>query len=372
MANKDYYNTLGVDKSASKDEIKKAYKKLAKKYHPDISKEADAEKKFKEVNEAADVLLDDNKKQKYDAYGSADGPDFRGGQGGFSSGFSGFGGGMNMEDIFEQFGFGGFGGGSQGHNQQRDTSIEAQIEISLEDVYFGVEKTIKINREEKCKTCDGKGAKSSNDIKNCNVCNGSGVETVLQRSILGTIRTQRVCSKCHGKGKEIKNPCSTCSGKGTTKIKSEINVKIPKGVENGVTLRVSQKGSFNIDTNKYDDLYLKIFIKKDKNFDVDEANLYMDLDINFIQAILGDEVEFKHFKKTLSLKIPEGTQAGTILRLKGKGLPYFNYNSYGDLYVKVNVEIPKSTTSKQKNILMDYAKTLKDKGFMDRLKSLFK
>ncbi len=370
MAKKDYYDILGVSKNASKEEIKKAHKKLAKKYHPDINKDPGASDKFKEIQEAADVLTNDDKKQKFDTYGSAEGPQ---GFGGSSSGFSGFGGGMNMEDIFEQFGFGGFGGNSSSHRQQeRDTSIEAQIEISLDDVYFGVEKTIKINKEDKCDSCFGKGAKNPEDVLTCSNCHGSGVETIVQRSILGAIRTQRPCSKCRGSGKIIKNPCNNCSGTGTTKTKSEINIKIPKGVENGVTLRVSGKGSYNPDNSNYGDLYLKVFVKKHKTFDVDGADLYMNLQINFVQAILGDEIEFKHFDKTLSLKIPTGTQSGTVLRLKDKGLPYFNYKENGNLYVKINVEIPKSTTNKQKEILLDYAKTLKDKGFMDRLKSLFK
>ena len=372
---KDYYKILGVDKNASKDEIKKAYKKLAKKYHPDISKEENAESKFKEINEAAEVLLDDNKRKQYDTYGSADGPQGFGGFSG-SAGFDPSDFGINIDDIFEQFGFGGgfsSGFGSRrGHKQEKDTSIYKEIEITLDEVYFGTEKKIKIEIDDKCPECDGKGAKNPEDTKICPTCHGSGVVTEVQRSILGAIRTQRTCPECDGKGKIISNPCPTCHGSGTKKKKKEVTIKIPKGIESGMTLRVQRKGSYNPDTNSYGDLFVKVYVKPNNEYEVDGVNLYKNLNINFVQAILGDEIEFKHFDKTLSLKIPAGTQPNSILRLKGKGLPHFNYNGYGDLYIKVNVEIPKSTTKKQKEILLEYAKTLKDKGFMERLKSLFK
>ena len=371
---KDYYNILGVDKNSSKDEIKKAYKKLARKYHPDISKEDNAEAKFKEINEAAEVLLDDQKKQRYDTYGSADGPSGFGGGGYSSGGFNPGDFGINIDDIFEQFGFGGggFGSSRSSYSNRKDTRVSTQIEIDLDDVYFGCEKDIKVTRDDKCDDCDGKGAKDSSDIQTCSHCNGTGVVTEIQRSILGAIRTQRPCPSCNGSGKKIKNPCSSCNGKGIKKKTDNISIKIPKGVENGVTLRVSDKGSFDSDSNSFGDLYVRVYVKEDKTYDVDGADLYMKLEINFIQAILGDEVEFKHFGKILSLKVPEGTQGNTVLRLKGKGLPYFNSNSFGDLYVKIIVDIPKKTTTKQKEILMEYAKTLKDKSFLDRLKGIFK
>ncbi len=369
---KNYYEILGIEKGASKEDIKKAYKKLAKKYHPDISKEADAEQKFKDINEAAEVLLDDEKRQRYDTYGTAEGPQ---GFGGFSSGgFDPSEFGINIDDIFEQFGFGGFGGRNNSSNSRRrkDTSIYEEIEISLEDVYFGVEKEIKVSRMDKCDNCNGLGTKNPNNIKTCSKCNGSGVIVEIQRSILGAIRTQRTCPVCAGKGNIISDPCPTCNGLGTKRINSKIKVKIPKGIENGMTLRVQGKGDYNPENKTYGDLFLKVFVKEDKEFDVDGADLYKTININFIQAILGDEIEIKYFNKTLSVKIPSGTQPNSILRLKNKGLPYFNYNGSGNLYIKVNVEIPKSVTQKQKEILMEYAKTLKDKGFIDRLKELFK
>ena len=369
---KDYYKILGIDKNSSKEEIKKAYKKLAKKYHPDISKEADAEQKFKDVNEAAEILLDDRKKQQYDTYGNTNYQDFEGfGNSGFGNGsFNASDFGINIDDIFEQFGFGG-GNGSRSKKQKKDTSIYEEIELNLEDVYHGIEKKIKITHKIKCSKCNGKGAENKKDIKICPTCNGSGTVIELQRSILGSIRTQRPCHTCNGKGHIINNPCSKCNGEGTETKKETITVKIPKGVENGVTLRVSNKGSYDPETDSYGDLYLKIFIKQNNEYDVDGADLYKTINLNFIQAILGDEIEFQHFDKTLSLKIPQGTQPGTILRLKSKGLPYFNYNGNGNLFVKINIEIPTSVTKEQKKILGEYLKTLKDKSFFKRMKNLF-
>lgn len=373
MAEKDYYQILGVSKSASKEEIKKAYKKLAMKYHPDRSSEANAEEKFKEINEAKDVLTDDAKKSNYDNYGSADGPQ---GFGGGAGGHSGFGGGFNMDDIFSQFGFGGdsgfggFGGGSR--RQQKDTRIYVETQISLEDVYFGIEKELKYQRESECSTCDGKGAQNPQDISTCSSCNGQGMVLETKQTILGMVRTQVPCPSCNGSGETVKNPCNSCHGTGSERKNETLSVKIPKGIESGVTLRVTGKGDYDKDTKSFGDLYLKVYVKNQEEYEIDGADLYRSINVNFVQATLGDEVEFKHFDKTLSLKVPEGTQPGTILRLKGKGLPHFNYNSHGNLFVKINVEIPTKTSSKQKEILLDYAKTTQDKSFIKRMKGLFK
>ena len=366
MANKDYYKALELDKNASKEDIKKAYKKLARKYHPDISKEADAETKFKEINEAAEVLLDDEKRQRYDTYGSADGP----------GGFSGFGGGqgfdprdfgINIDDIFEGFGFSGFG--SSRRTRQKDTRESAQVRLSLDDVYFGVKQDVTYSRDVECDSCSGTGGEG---VSTCSTCQGSGVETVIQRTMLGAMRTQRTCSVCDGSGKEIKNKCSKCLGSGTQREKTTQSISIPKGVEHGVTLRVPQKGSYDSTTKQYGDLYVQVIYTNTKGFDIEGSDLYKEESINFIQAILGDELEFKHFDKTLSMKIPQGTQSGTTLRLKGKGLPVMGRDSmFGDLYIKVTVEIPKKVSSKQKTLLMQYAKTIEDKGFFNRMKKFF-
>lgn len=377
MAGKDYYKILEVEKTASKEDIKKAYKKLAKKYHPDISQEKDAEKLFKEINEAASVLLDDEKKQRYDKYGSADAQNgFGGGSyGNYSSGgFNPEDFGINIDDIFEQFGFGSFGGGRGFGSQDRknESTVYCEVVLTLEEVYFGTKKEVKVERNVKCETCLGKGSKNPQDVTTCSVCKGAGVVIEMQRTILGSMRTQRVCHVCKGNGEQIKNPCLSCHGTGTVKKKETMEITIPKGIENGVTLRVAGKGNYIRQNSSFGDLYVKVYIEKDEKFDIEGSDLYMNLEINFVQAILGDEVEFKHFKKTLSLKIPEGTQSSTILRLKGKGLPDFNYESFGDLYVKVNVILPEKTTKEQKEILLEYAKTLKDKSVFDRVKKMFK
>ncbi|NCC70665.1 hypothetical protein EOM09_03720 [bacterium] len=238
---KDYYAILEIQKGAEKEEIKKAYKKLARKYHPDVSKEADAEKKFKEINEAASVLLDDEKRKRYDTYGSADGPSgFSSGGGGFNPGDFG----INLDDIFEQFGFGGFGGfGSSsrgGGKRKKDTRIYEEVHLSLDEVYHGVEKELKIARDMKCSTCNGKGAKNLSDIAVCKTCNGSGVVIETQRSFLGSIRTQRTCPDCHGSGEKILNSCEVCSGDGYILKKETVSIKIPAGVESGVTLRIKE------------------------------------------------------------------------------------------------------------------------------------
>lgn len=374
---KDYYEVLGVDKNASKDEIKKAYKKLAKKYHPDISQEEDAENKFKEINDAANVLLDDEKKKNYDTYGSAEGPaGGAGGFGGFGGGAGGFGG-IDLDDLFEQFGFGssGFedffgGGGSSRGGRRRDTSEYNHLNLDLEDVYFQRRVNVDYERDEECSKCHGKGAEKDEDISTCSVCGGAGVVVEVQRSILGAMKTQRPCHQCGGTGKEIKNPCGKCKGKGVERKKETIEVEVPAGIEDGMTLRLSGKGSYDPDSHTYGDLYLRVNIKEHKTYDVSGADLYMTKDINFVQAILGDEIDFEHFDKTLSLKIPTGTQPETVLRLKGKGLPHYNGGT-GDLYIKVNVQIPTKTSSEQRKILMDYAKTLKDKSLVQRLKKWF-
>ena len=373
---KDYYEILGVSRDASQDEIKKAYKKLAKKYHPDVSQEENAEQQFKDISEAANVLLDEEKRRQYDTYGSSGGPQGFGGGGFGGGGFDPRDFGINLDDIFEQFGFGGFGGGMgsgfSGQRSSRDTRVYQEIVIDLEDVYFGSEKDITISRDEECSTCEGAGAKDPNDVKTCGTCNGQGMVIETQRSILGAIRTQRPCPTCSGQGTVINNPCSQCKGDGTTKQKETISIQIPKGIESGVTLKVSGKGSYNPDTKAYGDLYVGIKVRKHKEYEVEGPDLYRSLEINFIQAILGDEMSIEHFDKTLNVKIPQGTQSGTILRLKDKGLPIFNNSGHGDLYIRVSVSIPTKVTNKQKEILLEYAKTLKDKSLVNRIKKMFK
>ncbi|MCH8519835.1 MAG: J domain-containing protein [Nanoarchaeota archaeon] len=275
--------------------------------------------------------------------------------------------------MFEGFGFGGFGsnrGSSRSSSRQRDTRESTQVYVTLDDVYFGNKVDVTYQRDVECDSCKGTGGEG---VETCSTCSGSGVVIEMQRTMLGAMRTQRVCPTCNGSGKTIKHKCSKCSGRGTVREKTTQTITIPKGVEHGVTLRVSGKGSYNPDTKSYGDLYVSMLYRDTKGFEIDGADLYKQEEINFVQAILGDEIEFEHFKKTLSMKIPAGTQAGTTLRLKGKGLPVMGRDGvFGDLYVKVKVIIPTKLSTKQKEILLEYAQTMKeDKGFMSRMKKFF-
>lgn len=369
---KDYYEVLGVSKDASKEDIKKAYKKLAKKYHPDINKESGAEDKFKEINQAASVLLDDKKKQQYDTYGTT-GDDFGGFGGG--QGFDPRDFGIDLGDIFGDIfgqGFGGFSSRGGGFRTRRPSGdIHIGIRVSLEDVYFGKEEEIKIDRNKRCKTCDGRGAKRESDIDTCDVCGGQGVITQLQKTFFGTFKSQKTCHKCGGKGTIIKNPCPDCDGKGYESKKDKISIKIPKGIENGVQLRVSGKGNFIPDTKSYGDLFVEVIYDEDDIYDVQGTDLYTSLKVSFVQVALGDDVEIKHFDKDLKIKIPAGTQPNTTLRVKEKGLPYFNSTRKGDLYIKINVEIPKKLTKKQKELLEEFDKDASGKSFFSKVKDYF-
>jgi len=365
---KDYYKILGVEKGATKEEIKKAYKKLAKKYHPDISKEPDAEQKFKEINEAASVLLDDEKRKQYDTYGTTDN---------FNSGFSGFDPsdfGIDLSDIFDDiftsfFGFNAGGSASRGKKRRRySDDIEVELSLTLEEVYNSTVKEIKVKRKVECDKCHGRGAVKESDVETCPKCGGSGVVTDVRRTMFGVFKTEKTCPYCQGEGVIIKNPCPKCGGKGYVETIEKVKVKVPKGVENGVRLRMGGKGNYTPDYG-YGDLYIMIKYKEDKIFDVEENDLYTSLNINFIQAIFGNEIELDYFgNKKLVVKIPEGTQPGTILRLKGKGLPKYETNKYGDLYVKVNVEIPTKLTKKQKELLKEFAKEYKNNSFFKKIK----
>jgi molecular chaperone DnaJ len=373
---KDYYSTLGISKNASNEEIKKAYKKMAKKYHPDISKESNASEKFKEVNEAYSVLSDSSKKSNFDNYGSAENSGFGGFGGGGSQRSSGGGGfsssdfGFDMDDIFESFGFGGGSSGRQSQRAEKEVNIYQNLTVSIEDVYFGKEIEIKVTKDEICSKCDGIGG-SKNDVKTCSTCNGSGVEDIIQKSFLGNIRSQRICSGCKGKGKIIHNPCASCGGEGVEKNKSTLSITIPKGIENGVTLRISKKGHYDSYLKSYGDLYLKINMTVPENIEVEGIDIYKNYDINFIQAILGDEIELEHFDKTLNVKIPKGCQVDTILRIKNYGMPSMSYGGQGDLYLKINILIPKKTSKEQEKLLISFGKTLKDKSLFGKIKSLF-
>ncbi len=351
MADKrDYYEVLGVQKSASDDEIKKAFRQMAKKYHPDLHPgDAECEKKFKEVNEAYEVLSDPQKRSNYDQFGF-DGPQGFGGAGGFGGfggeGFSGFG------DIFDTF-FGG-GGGRSSRNPngpQRGNDLRVDVHISFEEAAFGCEKEVEVLREEECDHCHGSGAKEGTTPETCPICHGSGQVRSQQNTIFGSFASTRPCDRCRGTGKIIKDPCQRCNGKGRIRRKRKINVKIPAGIDNGQAINLHGEGEQGRKGGGNGDLYVRISVGSHEKFQRRGSDLLLNLDIDYAKAVLGGEVQVPTLEGTASLKIPEGTQPGTRFRMKGQGIVFINTQSRGDLYVTVNISVPKRLTNKQKDLL---------------------
>jgi molecular chaperone DnaJ len=338
---KDYYQTLGVDKKASKDEIKKAFRNLAHKYHPDKKTGDDA--KFKEINEAYSVLSDDQKRAQYDQFGSA-GPNMGGGFGGqgfegfdfsqFTQGFNGNGQGFEFDfgDIFGDV----FGGGRRQSKRGRDISID--IEISFEDSVFGVDRTVLLNKVSKCDTCSGTGGEKGSGEITCSKCNGKGSVREVKRTFFGQFESQTTCDTCHGVGKVPKNKCHTCHGEAVVKRETEIKVHIPAGIESGEMIRLSGAGEA-IPTGQAGDLYIKIHVKKHAFFRKEGRNLVMDLPVKLSEALLGGETIVKSLDGDLTLKIPEGLKHGEVLRIKGKGVAV-DRGSRGDILVKTSIIMP--------------------------------
>ena len=385
MAKRDYYEVLGVDKSASADEIKKAYRKLAVKYHPDKNPgDKEAEEKFKEAAEAYSVLSDADKKAKYDQFGHAgvDGsaPDFSGGFGNlndilndlFGGGFGGFGG----------FG-GGFGGGRGGQRQQkvyRGRDIRVRVKLTLEEIAKGVEKEISIERSVPCKDCGGKGARNSSDIKTCSACNGTGQVQRVVNTFLGQTVTYSTCQQCGGEGKVISNPCRSCGGTGLVRKRETIKVKIPAGVEAGMQMNISGEGHAAKNNGINGDLLVVIEEQEHPNLKREGNNLYCTKIVSLPDAILGGEVEVPGIDGSHKIKVEPGTQSGTVVRLRGRGLPTVNgYGGTGDLYVKIAVWIPKKLEKDDKAVIESLRNkesfkpnpTKEDKSFFDKLKDLF-
>ena len=363
---KDYYDTLGVDKTATKEEIKKAYKNLAKKHHPDLNKDKpEAEDKFKEINEAAAVLGDDEKRAQYDQFGDAEAFKRAGGGAGFN-GFD-FGNGdsasFDFGDIFDQF-FSGGGFSSRGGRRGPRTgnSIRADIEISLEEAAKGVSKTLDIPRVEKCSACDGTGAESKDDVKECDECHGTGSQRRTQRTPFGVFATTSSCRNCNGTGKVIEKECKNCDGTGLIKKVRKIEIKIPAGAEEGTNLRVSGEGEAGEVGAPNGDLYVIVHIKEHDVFERDGDNIYVRVDISFVTAALGSEIEVPTLEGKAKLKIPAGTQPGTIFRMRGKGIPFLHGYGQGDEMVEVNVKVPEKLSKKQKEILKEFEKSSKKKG----------
>ncbi len=384
MEKRDYYDVLGVSKSATADEIKKAYRKLARQYHPDVNKDnPDAAEKFKECSEAYSVLSDEKKRAQYDQFGHAafDGAAGAGGAGGFGGfDFSGFGGaGGGMEDIFDMF-FGG-GGRSRGGRQagpQRGSDLRFDMEITFEEAAFGVEREINLTRDEQCPKCKGSGAEPGSKVETCPECHGTGQVSFTQNTMFGQMRNVRPCSRCHGEGKIITEPCKECKGKGTVRKTKKLKVKIPAGVNDGSRLRVSGEGEAGMRGGPSGDLYVYLYVKPHKFFERDGNTVLCEVPINIVQAPVGDEIKVPTLDGQVTMKIPEGTQPGQVLRLKGKGIPSLRGGSRGDQLVRIKVVVPKKLSEKQKDALRKFADISKDninpeeKSFLNKIKDLFK
>jgi molecular chaperone DnaJ len=380
MSKRDFYVILGITKSASEDEIKKAYRKLAIKHHPDKNPDdKSAEDKFKEAAEAYEVLSNSEKRQRYDQYGHA-------GVGGAASGGGGhYGGGMNMDDIFSQFGDifggGGFGGGGRsngGRRVTRGSNLRIKVKLNLQEIAKGVEKKLKVNKFVSCVTCKGSGAKNG-QYETCKLCNGSGVQVRTQQTFLGAMQTQTTCSGCNGEGKIVKDKCNTCHGDGVVRAEEVISINIPAGVAEGMQLSVSGKGNAAPRGGINGDLLVLIEEEEHLELKRDGSNLFYDSYVNFADAALGTNIEIPTVDSKVKIKIEPGTQSGKVLRLKGKGLPDVNSYGTGDLLVNINVWTPQSLTAEEKKALevLKASKNFapnpnrKEKGFFDKMKEYF-
>jgi len=356
---RDYYEVLGVAKGASDDEIKKAYRSLAKKYHPDMNPgDKEAEAKFKEANEAYAVLSDSEKRAQYDQFGHAA---FDPSMGGGGSGFGGFGG-MDFDfgDIFSSF----FGGGGGSSRSSRNMPIEgddvmARITITFDEAVFGCKKEISFARVEACPECDASGAAKGTKPETCQTCHGTGRVTVQQQTMLGYMQTQRACSNCRGTGKIIKTPCKNCNGKGYIKVNKTLAVTIPAGIDSMQRIILRGQGSAGRNGGSAGDLIIEVRVKEHSLFTRERNNIYCEIPISFSEAALGAEIDIPVLgDKTEKYTIPEGTQTGTSFTLRGKGIPDVNSKRKGDLIVTVTVETPKNLTQEQKKLLMEFSKSL--------------
>ena len=376
MHNTEFYDRLGVSKDASQAEIKKAYRKMSKKYHPDINKEPGAEEKYKEIQEAYETLGDEQKRAAYDQYGPA------GANGGFGGGAGGFGGfdgaGFGgFEDIFSSF-FGGGGGMRNPNAPRQGDDLQYRVNLTFEEAVFGVEKEVVYNRESTCSTCHGSGAKPGTSPVTCSRCHGSGVINVDTQTPLGMMRRQVTCDVCHGKGKEIKEPCHTCHGTGHEKKTHKVSVKIPAGVETGQQIRLQGQGEAGFNGGPYGDLFVIINVLPSNKFERNGSTIYYTMNISFVQAALGDTVEVPTVHGDVEMTIPAGTQTGKTFRLRGKGAPKLHGGGQGDQHVTVNIVTPTKLNDAQVKALKQFAQAggdkvgnPKKKGFFDKVKDAF-
>lgn len=376
MSKPDFYELLGVDRSATADELKKAYRKLAMKYHPDRNPDdAAAEAKFKEISEAYDILKDEQQRAAYDQYGHAafDGSMGGGGQrGGFNPGFS-----SSMSDVFEDL-FGEFTGGRRGQRAEsgrsRGSDLRYNMTISLEDAYKGKKAQIRVPTAVGCETCSGSGATPGSKPINCNTCGGSG----RVRAAQGFFSIERTCPSCHGQGQVIENPCSACHGQGRVQKERTLSVTIPPGVEEGTRIRLAGEGEAGMRGGPTGDLYIFLSIEPHKLFERDGTELFCDVPVSFITASLGGEIEVPTLGGgKVKVKIPEGTQTGKQFRVRGKGMPGLHARRHGDLYIQVHAETPVGLTKKQKELLKQFEETSSEKnnpesaGFFAKVKDFF-
>lgn len=370
MAKRDYYEVLGVGKTASDAEIKSAYRKKAKECHPDLHpNDKNAEERFKELNEANEVLSDPEKRKRYDQFGF-DAPQM-GGDGGFD--FSGFGGMGGFESIFDSFFGGGMGGSGRRAGPTQGNDVQYRVSITFEEAAFGCEKSIDFFRNEHCDTCGGSGAKPGTQPQTCPTCKGSG----QVRTGGGFMVTVRTCPACHGEGKIIKDKCQSCSGTGRVRRKRTLKVRIPAGVQDGISLVKRGEGEPGMRGGPAGDLYITVSVKPHKLFKRDGNNILLDMPISITQAALGAEIDVPTLEKPVKQRIPEGTQTGTEFRIKGQGIPSLKNGLKGDLILKVHVEVPRKLNEKQKNLLRELEQSLGGKEyegrktFADKIKEIF-
>lgn len=378
MADKrDYYEVLGVEKNAAEAEIKRAYRKLAAKYHPDVNHEADAEERFKEINEAYEVLSDADKKSRYDQFGFAGvDPNFNAAGGNpFGGGFGGFGGFGDLGDIFGDF----FGGRTRTANAPRKgENVVVQVDLNFEEAAFGSKTEVSVGRVEACDRCGGSGAASGTQAETCDRCGGSGQVQVTQNFMGMTMQSTSACPKCGGKGRIIRTPCARCKGKGKIRRTQKIQVDIPAGIDDGQTVRVRDQGSAGSNGGPNGDLLVAVRIRPHPLFNRDGANVLCEMPITFTQAACGAEIEVPTLDGKVRYSIPEGTQTGATFRLRGKGIPYVGYKNRGDQYVTVVVETPTQLTREQKDLLRQFEEvtaetaTPKRKSFFEKLRDNFK
>ena len=390
MAEKrDYYEVLGIGKNATDAEIKSAYRKLAKKYHPDLNPgDKEAEEKFKEVNEANDVLSDPQKRQRYDQFGFAGvDPNYAAANGGGAGGFGGGFGGVDLGDIFGDIFGGGFGGGFSGFGGGSSTrtanvprkghDIQASVILTFEEAAHGCSKKITINRQDTCPDCGGTGAAKGTSPETCPDCGGRGYVVTQQRTPFGVMQSQQPCSHCGGRGTIIRNPCKTCRGTGKTAARKSLEINIPAGIDDDQNIALRGQGDAGSNGGPAGDVIVHVTVKADPMFERDGYDVTIHVPITFSQAVLGDDVEVPTVDGRIVQHIPEGTQSGTKFRLRGQGIQYLNGRGRGDMYVKCEVEIPKKLNKTQREALKKFEGTLKEenyekrKGFFKKLKDMF-